>query len=123
MYLSPKETAIIVSVILVRSGQSRARLSSKTIKFISGRKRQLRSAFIVTVTEALAEYSWSMSELDIGGYGVIATRSLEAAKPVTAKRYLRDDELRSLKRGATDFSGLEREISPERDDEQGDETE
>ena len=106
------ETAILLAVILKRSGQTRARVSAKTVKFYATRRR-LRSAFIVEVIDALAEFSWILFEISSGGFGAVHAKTLEAAKPVTGKRWLTDDERRALRRGTADWAALRREAAPE----------
>lgn len=115
MYRTSKETALLLALILKRSEQTRARLSTKTIKFIS-RRINLRGAFVVALADALVEYGWNMSELDTGGFGVIQTKSLEAAKAVTARRYLSDDELRAVRRDVFDATQWIEEAQPEQDE-------
>src|SRR5690606_16820080 len=95
MLRTPGETAIILALVLKRSGQNRARLSAKTIKLAGGRKN-LRGAFVVELADALAEYGWTISELDIGGFGVIRTKSLEAAKAVAIRSKLSAKERLAL---------------------------
>lgn len=115
MHRTPYETACILAVILKRSGQARARVSSKTIRLISGRVH-LRSAFVVELIGVLADrFDWILFELAIGGYGAIQSKSVEAAKPVTAKRWLTDDERKAFRRGDTSFADFELEATPEQD--------
>ena len=116
MHHSARETALILASMLKRNGQSRARLSGKTIKFVAGRQ-SLRSAFFVELVGELGEFGWILFELPAGGYGVVEARALEAAKTLTAKRSLTDDEMHALRRGAVDFEALKREVAP--DDEEG----
>jgi hypothetical protein len=114
------ETALALAVILNRSEQSRARVSSKTIKILA-KRQNLRSAFVVELTGALAEYGWILFEIASGGFGAIQAKTAEAAKPVTAKRLLSDDERRALRRDAADWDAFEREVKPPEDDDASDE--
>jgi hypothetical protein len=107
---SAQQAAILLAIILNRSGQPRARVSAKTIKFI-GERRHLRIAFLEQLTDTLAEYGWTLSEIDSGGYAAIRTKALEAAKPVTAKRWLTDDERRALKNGKAKWPHFEKEAA------------
>ena len=109
-----QQTAILLAVILNRSAQPRARVSAKTIKVLGSRKN-LRRAFVGELTDTLAEYSWTLAEIDTGGYAAIRTKSLESAKPVTAKRWLTDDERRALKRRKTDWFAFETEAAPQQE--------
>lgn len=115
MYRTPEETACLLAVILNRSGQSRARVSTKTIKVL-GRRKNLRSAFVVSLTTAMADrHEWLLSELDSGGFGAVQAKALEAAKPVTGKRYLTDDERKMLRRDDADLSAFESEAMGQQD--------
>jgi len=109
-----QQTAILLAIILNRSSQPRARISAKTIKMLGARKH-LRRAFVAELTDTLAEYSWTLSEIDSGGYAAIRTKALEAAKPVTAKRWLTDAERRALKRDKANWSAFETEVAPEQE--------
>ena len=107
---SAYETAMLLATILNRSGHSRARVSVKTIRKLATR-RHLRRAFAGELTDALAEYSWTLTEIDSGGYAALRTKTLEAAKPVTAKRWLSDDEWKALERGTIKLSVFEKEAT------------
>lgn len=107
---SAQQAAILLALILNRSGQPRARVSAKTIKFV-GDRRHLRTAFLAQLTDLLAEFSWTLSEIDSGGYAAIRTKALEAAKPATAKRWLTEDERRALKNGKAKWADLEKEAT------------
>jgi hypothetical protein len=120
MNRTPRQTAAVLATILKRSEQTRARVSAKTIRFI-GKRQNLRSAFIVELVDALAEYDWILFELATGGYGAVHAKALEAAKSVTAKRRLTDDEYKELKRGTVDFAAFEKEATPEDDQQTEDE--
>jgi hypothetical protein len=119
MHRTAKQTACLLAVILKRSEQNRARVSAKTLRILSKRKH-LRSAFVVEVISELADgYDWILFELSTGGYGAVQAKTLEAAKVVTVKRLLTDQERRDLRRGVADFEGFEQEAAP--DDEPSDE--
>lgn len=105
------ETAILLAIILNRSEQNRARVSGKTIKLFA-KRQNLRSAFVVEVIAELAEFDWILFEISSGGFGAVQAKTLEAAKPVTAKRLLSDDERRTLRRNAVDWATFEREAKP-----------
>ncbi len=110
-----EETALLIAVILNRSGQNRARISAKTIKLLA-RRSHLRSAFVVELIATLADrHEWIMFELAIGGYGAVQAKALEAAKPVTAKRWLTDEERKALRTGDTDWEAFEEEATPDQD--------
>jgi len=73
----------------------------------------LRRAFVAELVDALAEYSWTLTEIDSGGYAAVRTKTLEAAKPVTAKRWLTDEERRKLRRGEANWAVFEEEVAPD----------
>lgn len=110
MNRTPEEAALILAVLFQRSGEKRARISEKTLKLIGYRER-LKAAFIVNVTEALADYHDLCLIQISNGFGIIPNKSLEAAKAITAKKILTKEELDSLRNGEDlDFESLRREI-------------
>lgn len=102
-----QQTAVLLAVVLNRSGQNRARVSSKTIKLL-GQRHNLRSAFFTLVAEALLEYGWALIEIP-GGYSASKLSTLSAAKAVTAKNLLTDAERKAVKDDKSDWRKLERE--------------
>ena len=109
MYPSANQTAAVIAAMLKRSGQSRARLSTATIKKIA-RRKSLRSTFVVYLSDALADsYDWQIIELASGGFGAIQGKALEAAKAVTGNRYLSETERKMLVRGTADYEEYHRE--------------
>jgi hypothetical protein len=90
-------------------------VSAKTIKVLALRQI-LRSAFIVELTDELAELSWILFEVASGGYAAVQAKALEAAKPVTALRLLTDEERRALRRGAVDWNAFQREAEPQEEE-------
>ena len=110
---SAEETAIVLAVILNRNGESRARVSVKTLR-LAGNRFNLRAAFVRDVIDALAEFSWIMFEISTGGYGAVKSKALEAAKSVTAKRMLTDKELKAIQDdGKVDWAKLRKEAMPD----------
>jgi hypothetical protein len=112
---TPKQTAIILAVILRRSGLTRARVSTKTVR-IASKRSMLRTAFVSELLKIMAnDFDWIVWELSTGGYGAVQAKTLEAAKSVTMKRGLTDEERKALRRGTIDFDALEEEAIPEED--------
>ena len=105
--ITAHQTAILLAVILNRSEQSRARVSAKTIKLLAIR-RNLRSAFVLELITEIAEFGWILFEISSGGFGAVQAKTLEAAKPVTAKRFLTDEERRDLRQGTITPETFER---------------
>lgn len=109
------QTACLLAVILQRSGNTRARISGRTIRVL-GKRTQLRSAFVVELIAVLADrYDWIMFELEVGGYGAVKASTLEAARPVTASRLLTDVERQALRSRNASFDAFEEEVAPEQD--------
>lgn len=85
---TPEQAALFIAVMLRRSGEKRARMSEKTLRLVA-RRQKLRSAFVYSVIEALQrDIGICMTELDSGGYGLMYVKSLEAAKTITAQKFL-----------------------------------
>ncbi len=115
-YLTPNETAVNLAVVFTRSGQSRARVSGATIKKASGGSRKvLKSGFIRPLRSSLEDLGWGLQELESGGYAAISLKSLEAAKPVTMKRYFTDLEKKSVRKGGSNIMAFLQEITPQED--------
>lgn len=110
-----RQTAILLALVLKRSGQTRARLSSKTVKLLA-RRDHLRSAFVVNLVAELAEYGWLLSETSIGGFGAIQFKALEGAKAVTAEQFLTELERRALSQGNVTPEDFEPEIKLHEED-------
>lgn len=115
MKRSARNTALLLAVILKRSGQKRARISAKTLRLL-GRRKNLRSAFVIEIITALADYDWVLFELASGGYGAIEAKALEAAKSVTAVTWLDADERSTLRENDELIPTLEEELEQDEDD-------
>jgi hypothetical protein len=113
MRLTPRQTAILLVTILHASNQSRARLSSSTIKHLAGRAA-LKYGFFYPLVDEMADLDWTLVEL-ASGYAAIRTSTLEAAKAVTAKNWLSEDLKAARKKGKINFEALEKELSLEVD--------
>lgn len=111
MLRSAEDTATLLALMFERSGQTRIRISQKTLRFL-GYRFKLRSAFITSVSETLSNYyDITMLELDNGAFGLFRTSSLEGAKAFTAKRLL-EDLLPDLRKGKPiDYEKLDKEIT------------
>jgi hypothetical protein len=83
----------------------------------------LRRSFAAELADSLAEYSWTLNEIDSGGYAAVKSKTLEAAKPATAQRWLADDERRALKRGTVNWAAFEKEAYGDHEDPDKDEDE
>lgn len=114
------ETALLLAVIVKRSGQARGRVSGKTLKILS-RREVLRSAFINEVKLHLFDFNLIMSEIKKGGYGLMKASALEGAKPLLAKNELSEEERIALKDQEVDYEALEDELAEEEEDHSDDE--
>lgn len=95
---TPEETAVLVALLLMRSGQKRARISEKTIRKLAKRKR-LRTAFLSMLREQLEDRALVMIELDDGSWGILQSKGLQGAPTISATRFLAED-LEKLKTDA-----------------------
>lgn len=85
------QTALLLAVLLKRSGQNRARVSNKTIVEFRGGK--LRSPFVVSLQRECEDLGVALIELARGGFGLLKISSLEGAKAVTAYTVFTAEEL------------------------------
>lgn len=110
MRLTATQAALLLAIMVTRSEQTRARVSAKTLKVISHRER-LHSSFVQDVRDDLeVNYRLIMFEIDSGGYGIVAAKAVEAAKPLTAKKWISEVERSSIRNGIVDWERLEAEI-------------
>ena len=116
MKRTTEETAILVALLLKRSGQKRARLSESTIRVLSKRKT-LRDAFKERLRSELDDIGIHIVQLERGGFGIIPINALDGAPAITAKKYLGHD-LKKLKKSDGDafFGKLRREVEEDADE-------
>ena len=116
MKRTTEETAILVALLLKRSGQKRARLSESTIRVLSKRKT-LRDAFKERLRSELDDIGIHLVQLERGGFGIIPINALDGAPAITAKKYLGDD-LKKLKKSDGDafFGKLRKEVEEDADE-------
>lgn len=97
-YPSIETVALRLAVLLKRTDKTRARVSEKTFRILSGRTT-LRDSFVVSIRNALEDFGVVSVRLDRGGFALIATSALEGAPPALVKnlmpdfRKLTDDKL------------------------------
>ncbi|WP_124837501.1 hypothetical protein [Burkholderia glumae] len=98
MRSSIPRVALLLAVLLKRSGKTRVRVSEKTYRLISDRT-VLRDAFLVDVRRELEDLGVLCVRLERGGFALIAISALEGAPSATARnllpnrRALSDDDL------------------------------
>jgi len=102
----------MLSLLLLATGQTRARISEKTIRILSKRQR-LRVAFIAELIVVIDDYGWVLVELPSGGFGAVQLTAIEAAKPVTISRFMPEDLRREWRKAAPDFNRLQAEFDAE----------
>lgn len=103
------QTALLLAVLIKRSGFTRARVSRETIRFVS-RRRKIRLSFTNLLTQRLDDLGLVLMELDRGGFGLIRYAALDGAPAITAKRYFAD-ELQRIRREKLDFEKYRRELN------------
>ncbi|WP_338679966.1 hypothetical protein OPV09_27370 [Janthinobacterium sp. TB1-E2] len=89
----PSEVALMIIVLLVRSGEKRGRISKKTLQLVSKRS-VIRASFVVKLQSIMDDYGYIFTEIDGGGYGIMPSQSLRAAKAITVKNHCNDEVLR-----------------------------
>jgi hypothetical protein len=105
-----EEAALLLAVIFKRSGVARARVSDKTLKLL-GYRQKLRISFADRINAHLSDLGMVFIELETGGYGLMPSKALEAAKVITAKKWMNEEELDRLKNGQPfDIKELWREL-------------
>jgi hypothetical protein len=88
-YPSIETVALRLAVLLKRTEKTRARVSEKTLRILSGRTT-LRDSFVVSIRNVLEDLGVVSVRLDRGGFALIATSALEGAPPALAKNLMPD---------------------------------
>ncbi|MBX9583582.1 MAG: hypothetical protein K2X87_25045 [Gemmataceae bacterium] len=101
---SGEEVALLVALLFKRSDQKRARLSATTLRRLA-KRRSIRTAFLVRVSQHLDDLGLILIELERGGYGLIAASTLDGAPAITAKKYLPNEV-----RGPIKFDAIRKEL-------------
>ncbi|MGD0958886.1 MAG: hypothetical protein ABSB19_03685 [Methylomonas sp.] len=114
-----EETAVILAALLKKADATRARISDKTIKLVSGRKR-LEGSFRISLDADIAEYGYIIVKLESGSQAIVKISALESAKTITVKKMFSSDEIRALRNKTPDMdvyrNFVENEGSEENDD-------
>ncbi len=121
MKRSTERTALLVGLLLKRSGHRRARISENTIRVLS-RRKTLRDAFKDRLRSELDDIGIHLVQLERGGFGIIPINALDGAPAITARKYLAD-ELKKLKKHDDDqlFQKLQKEVDEDTDEGDGSE--
>ncbi|WP_186116280.1 hypothetical protein [Burkholderia gladioli] len=88
-YPSIETVALRLAVLLKRTTKTRARVSEKTLRILSGRTT-LRDSFVISVRNALEDFGVVSVRLDRGGFALISTSALEGAPPALVKNLMPD---------------------------------
>lgn len=117
MKRSIQETALLVATLLNRAKKKRARISEKTIRFLSQRKT-LRDAFKQELRDELDDLGIHLVQLNRGGFTAIAISALEGAEAIKAVHYM-PDILEELKSGSVErvFKKIRAEVEAGEEDE------
>jgi hypothetical protein len=102
--------------MLHRSGKTRARISEKTIKYISFRER-LKGAFVDEIGARLADLGVAIVDLDRGGFSLIAVSALDGAPSILAKNYI-GPEMKSLNEFKLNLAEVRQELGIKRPDDE-----
>jgi hypothetical protein len=103
-----EETALLLALLIKRSGETRIRVSDKTVRRVAQRS-YIRTAFLSMLSQHLQDLGLNMTELERGGYGLIRASVLEGAPAATAKNYL-GDVLSQLKKSPSHIEKIRAEI-------------
>lgn len=95
MIVPVERVAYLLALMLKRSNKTKGRMSERTLKIVSGRKR-LRGAFHVSLYENLANLGLEIVELDRGGYALYHRSILEGVPVLRAKDLIPREERTSL---------------------------
>jgi hypothetical protein len=89
--MRPNETTVAarIAVLFKRHGKTRARISDKTLRIISGRST-IRDAFLSKLRSELEELGICAIQIDRGGFALVSISALDGAPPITVKRYMPD---------------------------------
>lgn len=86
---SAEDTAIRLVAAFQKNGTNRVRISRLQMKETSGRTK-LHSVFVIEVINHMADYGVTLAQLSRGGFGAIATDSLNGAKTLPSSHISHD---------------------------------
>lgn len=104
----PEETALLVALLFKRANEKRARISTKTLRVLSGRKH-IRGSFVEILTAHLDALGLIMIENERGSFSVFSAGLLDGAPSITVSKYLQDD-LEKLETGEINFDFIWTEL-------------
>jgi len=115
----PWQVAALIARMMQKSGQTRARISDKGLRVLSGRSRLEASVREQIRLDAL-EHGYLIHRLDgrggTSGNVVLALSALASAKPIKRSDAFTDSEWQAIRTGTFDFDSLDDELSSEDED-------
>jgi hypothetical protein len=118
MHPSARIVALLIALMMHRSGKVRGRISEKTLRWVS-RRSTLRTAFMSELVTWLADLGVVAVALDRprGGYALVAISALAGAPSLLARDHIAD-ELKNAIRGNLDEAAIWKELGYEENDEE-----
>lgn len=84
------QAVIMLASLLETSGQTRARISKSEVTALFGVR--VRVSTISALIQIAPDYGISIIELDTGGFGLLANRTLDGAKALTFRKHFTQAE-------------------------------
>ena len=116
------QVAALIARMMQKTGQTRARISDKGMRALSGRARLETSVREQIRLDAL-DYGYLIHRLDgrgrVSGNVVLALSTLLSAKALNRTAVFSDDEWQSIKDGTFDFDSLHNEVWDDDEDDDG----
>lgn len=108
-YRSTVDTITLMRLMMHRAGQTRARLSRKTVTRLAGRQR-LRAGYLAQLIDIGLEEGLLIVELDTGAFGVMPVSSLAGAKTIIAKNVFSAEERKAISKDTIDMDAVAEEL-------------
>lgn len=80
-----EQAVIMLASLLETSGQTRARISKSEVAALFGVR--IRAVTVNNLIQIAPEYGITLVELDTGGFGLLANRTLDGAKTLTFRKH------------------------------------
>ena len=119
-YRSTVDTVTLMRLVMHRAGQTRGRISRKTVSRLAGRQR-LRASYLAQLIDVGLEEGLLIVELNTGAFGIMPVSSLAGAKTIVAKNVLSEEERKAITKDTIDMDAVSEElgdIDEENDDEE-----
>lgn len=109
MLPTPREVAVRVAYLLHKAGETRARLSRKTLERLSRRHVLQGAGFLMPLQGELGDLGVGFFNLGREGFGLIRFSALEGAQAITVKRHM-PTEWEAHKSGTLSFAHMAKEL-------------